>query len=179
MQDLLSPSPRGAALVDAAIRTVTEVHVLTSRENSPEHDTRTFVSDIDIDNDLKPPPSKKIKTSQSPPGSKPISAAGAGTTAKPKSAKASRARSRSPTPPPQRQPPLQTIRLDIVLGGPDKYEVDITSLAKATGQRPTTPPPPKPDTSDSDGEETDRAKPKKKKVLVTILSTLLTLLMII
>ncbi|KIM65542.1 hypothetical protein SCLCIDRAFT_474779 [Scleroderma citrinum Foug A] len=164
-KDLLSLSPRGTAFVDAVIRPVTEVHTLSSHENSPEptadHDIHTLVSDVD--NDLKPPPSKKIKTSQSPPGSKPISAAGAGTTAKPKSVKAPRARSRSPTPPPQRQPPLQTIRLDIVLGGPDKYEVDITSLAKATGQRPTTPPPPKPDTSDSDGEETDRAKPKKKK----------------
>lgn len=180
-KDLLSLSPRGTAFVDAVIRPVTEVHTLSSHENSPKptanHDIHTLVSDVD--NDLKPPPSKKIKTSQSPPGSKPISAAGAGTTAKPKSAKAPRARSRSPTPPPQRQPPLQTIRLDIVLGGPDKYEVDITSLAKATGQRPTTPPPPKPDTSDSDGEETDRAKPKKKKVPVTILSTLPTLLMII
>jgi hypothetical protein len=36
---------------------------------------------------------------------------------------------------------LQTIRLDIKLGGPDNYEVDVAALAKATGQRPATPPP--------------------------------------
>ena len=134
---------------------------LTSRENSPAP-APAPAHDIRIDDDLKPPPSKKIKTSQSPP----VSAAGAGTTAKPKSAKAPRARSRSPTPP-QRPPPLQTIRLEIPLGGPDKYEVDIASLAKATGQRAATPPAPKPDISDSDGEETDGAKPKKKRVLLT------------
>ncbi|KAG6331156.1 hypothetical protein ID866_7932 [Astraeus odoratus] len=93
----------------------------------------------------------------------PVSTAGTG--AKPKSAKPSRPRSRSPTPPPppQRPPQLQTIRLDIKLGGPDKYEVDIATLSKATGQRQPTPPPPKQDSSDTDGDETDRAKPKRKK----------------
>jgi hypothetical protein len=35
---------------------------------------------------------------------------------------------------------LQTIRLEIQLGGPDNYEVDMAALAKATGQRPATPP---------------------------------------
>jgi hypothetical protein len=71
---------------------------------------------------------------------------------KPKSSKA-RARSPSPSPPPAPPPPLQTIRLDIKLGGPDNYEVDVASLAKATGQRPVTPPPAvKRYESESDGE---------------------------
>ncbi|KAL4077536.1 hypothetical protein J3A83DRAFT_4087986 [Scleroderma citrinum] len=158
-KDLKSPPPiaSNAGLIDDEIIALGCLRPPKSLDPSTDHDTRTPTSDID--SDLRPPPSKKIKTSQSAPESKPVSAAGA----KPKSAKVSRPRSRSPTPPPQRQPPLQTIRLDIKLGGPDKYEVDMATLAKATGQRPETPPPPKPDTSDSDGEETDGAKPKKKK----------------
>jgi len=48
---------------------------------------------------------------------------------------------------------LQTIRLEIKLGGPDNYEVDMAALAKATGQRTATPPPAvKRYESDSDGE---------------------------
>ena len=71
---------------------------------------------------------------------------------KPKSAKA-RARSPSPSPPPAPPPPMQTIRLEIKLGGPDNYEVDVASLAKATGQRPATPPlAAKRYESESDGE---------------------------
>lgn len=42
---------------------------------------------------------------------------------------AHRPRSPSPSPP----PPLQTIRLDIELGGPDNHEVNISGLAKSTG----------------------------------------------
>ena len=72
--------------------------------------------------------------------------------AKPKSTKA-RARSPSPSPPPPPQPPLQTIRLEIKLGGPENYEVDVAALAKATGQRPASPPAAvKPYESGSDGE---------------------------
>ncbi|KAI9450937.1 hypothetical protein BJY52DRAFT_137138 [Lactarius psammicola] len=103
------------------------------------------------------------------------------TSAKPKSTKA-RARSPSPSPPPTvPPPPLQTIRLEIKLGGPENYEVDVAALAKATGQRPTTPPPVvKQYESESDGEGapesgvgTDggggekRGKKKKKKNLGT------------
>jgi hypothetical protein len=48
---------------------------------------------------------------------------------------------------------METIRLDIKLGGPDNYEVDMAALAKATGQRPATPPPVvKGYESESDGE---------------------------
>ncbi|KAF8438377.1 hypothetical protein L210DRAFT_3404055 [Boletus edulis BED1] len=106
-----------------------------------------------------------MRHSASAADSKPASTAGTGP--KPKSSK-SRPRSRSPTPPPPPPPPpqpLTTVRLDIKLGGPDKYEVDIATLAKASGQRSPTPPPPKPDISESEGEEThdDQAKPKRKK----------------
>jgi hypothetical protein len=59
---------------------------------------------------------------------------------KPKSTKP-RARSPSPSPPPPAPPPpLRTIRLEIQLGGPENYEVDMAALAKATGQRPASPP---------------------------------------
>ncbi|KAI5121466.1 hypothetical protein M0805_003923 [Coniferiporia weirii] len=72
----------------------------------------------------------------------------------------SKAQKRSPSPelPPQR-PPLQTIRLEIQLGGPDNYSVDIAELARGTGQRAPTPPPVKRDTSESEGED-DEAKEK-------------------
>lgn len=162
-QLLLSPAT-------LAINSRSDVILLSSHDNSPEpitdNDTRTLPSDVD--NDVRPPPSKKIKTSSSAPGSKPVSAAAPGT--RPKATKASRLRSRSPTPPPQRPQQLKTIRLDIKLGGPDNYEVVIATLAKTSGQRPPTPPPPKPESSDSDGEETDRAK-SKKKVLVDAVSS--------
>ncbi|KAG2137883.1 uncharacterized protein EDB93DRAFT_1166549 [Suillus bovinus] len=104
----------------------------------------------------QPPPSKKLKSSASSSSSKPAS------TIKPKS-KPQRLRSPSPTPPPPPPPPLQTIRLQINLGGPDNYEVDIATLAKTTGQRQPTPPPPKADTSDSEGEDEGEPKKKKKK----------------
>ncbi|KAF8962208.1 hypothetical protein BDZ97DRAFT_1825967 [Flammula alnicola] len=90
--------------------------------------------------------------------------------AKPKSAKPAKpARSPSPSPPPPAVP-LQTIRLDIRLGGPSNYEVDIGRQAKDTGQRPPTPPPTVKkvaDSSDSEEDEDDKTakgdKPKSKK----------------
>ncbi len=90
--------------------------------------------------DVAPKPSSDVKVKGKP------------ASGKPKSSKA-RARSPSPTPPPA-QAPLETIRLDIQLGGPDNYEVDVSALAKATGQRLATPPPAvvKQYESDSDGE---------------------------
>ncbi|EIN05111.1 hypothetical protein PUNSTDRAFT_55035 [Punctularia strigosozonata HHB-11173 SS5] len=45
-------------------------------------------------------------------------------------------RSPSPVAAPPPPPPLPTIRLSIKLGGPSKYEVDVVSLAKSTGQLP-------------------------------------------
>ncbi|KAF9232902.1 hypothetical protein BU15DRAFT_90551 [Melanogaster broomeanus] len=154
----------------SSISAHSDVIELSSRDNSPEpttdHDKRTLVSDVD--HDVKPPPSKKMRHSASAAGSKPVSAAGAG--AKPKSSKPSRPRSPSPTPPPPAlPPPFETIRLDIKLGGPENYEVDIASIAKASGQRQPTPPPPKLDITESEGEgegevtQDNEAKPKRKK----------------
>jgi hypothetical protein len=92
--------------------------------------------------DVAPKPSSDVKVKGKP------------ASGKPKSSKA-RARSPSPTPPPA-QAPLETIRLDITLGGPDNYEVDVSALAKATGQRLATPLPAVvkqyENESDSDGE---------------------------
>lgn len=76
---------------------------------------------------------------------------------KPKSVR--KQRSPSPELPPPPPPPVfRTIRLEIPLGGPDNYAVDITKLAKETGQRPPTPPPVKRDISDSEDDEEDRLK---------------------
>jgi hypothetical protein len=100
-----------------------------------------------------------------PTDTKPVSTA----PSKPKSTK-SRPRSPSPSPPPPPPPPLRTIRLDIALGGPDNYEVDVSNLSKATGQRPQTPVPLKRDTSDSEGGDDDadgKTKQKKKRVRTT------------
>jgi hypothetical protein len=147
----------------------TSTLAINNSHNSPDHDVNTSVSNVD-DSDIKPPPSKRLKSSSSVTGSAPTSAAP--TSIKPKS-KAPRPRSPSPTPPPPPPPPLQTIRLQIKLGGPDNYEVHIATLAKTTGQRQPTPQPPKADTSESEGEgegEDDndaQDKPKKKKVIHT------------
>lgn len=158
VSEFLQPPPP-ALHVNGTISVPREVISLSSRDNSVEPvtgdpDSRTLVTDGD-----KPPPSKRIKTSQSAP----VSAAGTGS--KPKSTKASKPRSPSPTPPPPRPPQLQTIRLDVKLGGPEHYDVNIGSLAKASGQRPSSPPPQKHthDTTDSEDEGPDRPKVKKKK----------------
>ena len=73
----------------------------------------------------------------------------------------SKPRPRSPTPlPPPPSTPI-TIRLEISLGVPSNYAVNILSLAKETGQRPPTPPPRRRDSvSGSDGEDDDEEKPK-------------------
>ncbi|KZV72651.1 hypothetical protein PENSPDRAFT_733425 [Peniophora sp. CONT] len=63
--------------------------------------------------------------------------------AKPKPKRKARSASRSP-PPPAPAPPLQTIRLEFALGGPDNYEVDIAVRAVETGQRAQSPGPPVP-----------------------------------
>ncbi|KAI0687927.1 hypothetical protein BC835DRAFT_1408232 [Cytidiella melzeri] len=105
---------------------------------------------------------KKSKSS----ASRPPSTSGA----KPKSSKLAgppRSPSPSPPPPPVRAP-LQTVRLDITLGGPDNYEVNIAALAKETGQRPSTPTPAakRHDTSDdshSEGDDEADGQPQLKK----------------
>ena len=77
-----------------------------------------------------------------------------------------------PAPPPV--VPLQTIRLQIRLGGPSNYKVDISRLAKDTGQRAPTPPAAVKkvaDSSDSDEQEDkdDKSRSKKNKVGYNIL----------
>jgi len=87
-------------------------------------------------------------------------------TAKPRSKKP---RSPSPSPPPLQPPlPLTTIRLQIRLGGPDNYQVDVSKMAKDTGQRAPTPPPRvKHPISESEQEpETDGGKKKKRRVCI-------------
>ncbi|PPQ79331.1 hypothetical protein CVT25_002561 [Psilocybe cyanescens] len=103
-----------------------------------------------------PSPATKTPSSSS---AKPASSA------KPRSTKPPKPRSPSPSPPPP-VIPLQTIRLDIRLGGPSNYEVDIARQAKDTGQRPPTPPPvvkhAVADSSDSEDDEDDKDKDKDK-----------------
>lgn len=106
-------------------------------------------------------PSTSTTSSTKPKSSKPASAT-------PANGHKPRSPSPSPVPLPQR-PALQTVRLEIRLGGPEDYEVDIARLSKETGQRPPTPPravSPRPDeSSDSEGETTkeDGVKPKRKR----------------
>lgn len=125
-------------------------------------DLSSTSSSHDVEEALNPT-KEKGKRSKPPSAAK---AAASATGAKPKSTKpAPRSPSPSPPPPPSR-PPLQTIRLDITLGGPDNYEVDISALAKETGQRPATPVPAKRDTSDdshSEGDDEADNKPQDKK----------------
>ncbi|GBE86852.1 hypothetical protein BKA93DRAFT_886629 [Sparassis latifolia] len=123
-----------------------------------------LITTDDVDGAPKSTKSKPLSTATAPAaGKSALGAAGA----KPKSSKSNLARSPSPSPPPPARPPLQTIRLDIKLGGPDDYEVDISSLSKTTGQRPPTPvPAPKRDISDdshSEGDDEGDGKNDKKK----------------
>ncbi|KAF9529895.1 hypothetical protein CPB83DRAFT_851765 [Crepidotus variabilis] len=142
---------------------------------SPTPSTTTVANAKDVT-----PTSETVKA-----GSKPASATGsssaaaaAGTTTKPRSTKATKARSPSPSPPPPPAAPLQTIRLNLRLGGPSNYEVDISQKAKETGQRPPTPEPVVKKVEDSsdeeeepennnnnnnNGEEKKDGKPKRKR----------------
>ncbi|KDQ56040.1 hypothetical protein JAAARDRAFT_59490 [Jaapia argillacea MUCL 33604] len=133
-------------------------------------DRRSSIVTVDEPNgdvaEKKPKSSASNTVAAATSASKPASTAHA---PKPKSTKPPRPRSPSPTPPAP-APRLQTIRLDISLAGPEVYEVDVSKLAKATGQRPPTPPLPKIDTSDSEGDDEGSgkdkdkdAKPKKKR----------------
>ncbi|KAG8970083.1 hypothetical protein FRC05_000731 [Tulasnella sp. 425] len=66
----------------------------------------------------------------------------------------------SPSPPPVVKPvPRNTVRLNISLGGPSNYEVNILQLAKANGQGPPTPPPPPRLGSDSESSSEDEQPP--------------------
>lgn len=122
----------------------------TNMDDVPISIHNNFPSDIPV---LPLPPN----TNNHPPPS----------SSKPRSSKPHKPRSPSPTPPtpPPPPPPLQTIRLQIKLGGPDNYAVDIANVARATGQRPPTPPIALAAggvASDSDDDEDDKEKDKDK-----------------
>ncbi|KDR78196.1 hypothetical protein GALMADRAFT_209612 [Galerina marginata CBS 339.88] len=113
-----------------------------------------------------PPSSSEAVTTATTSTSTAGAAAKPASSAKPRSTKPPK-RSPSPSPPPPPAIPLKTIRLDIRLGGPSNYEVDISRQAKETGQRPPTPPPvvkKVADSSESEDDEDDKAgaKPKSK-----------------
>ncbi|GJJ11503.1 hypothetical protein Clacol_005736 [Clathrus columnatus] len=128
---------------------------------SPTNDEEGQEQFIDVDGGQlgsAPPPDTPQESPTNNPPAAPLSSV---QQSKPKSVKHRKSRSPSPLPV-VHPPPLQTIRLDIKLGGPDNYEVDITALALDAGQRPPTPllPLPKPDSSDSE-EDSDHHPPSK------------------
>ena len=118
-----------------------------------------IIMDVDVE----------MRSSSSPTPPPPVLTAAPHST--PKKPKSERKVHHSPTPPPVvRPPPLRTIRLEITLGGPENYEVDISRLALETGQREEVLEIAKAaDTSDSEQEPEVEASPatnigKKKKV---------------
>ena len=151
-----SPSPPRQSPITVDDSSVPTTPLLVP--NSPSAGPST--SGVDESVSSAKEPKKKLKA---PVSARPSSALSG---AKPKSTKApARTPSPSPPPPPAR-PPLQTIRLDIPLGGPDNYEVDISAMSKETGQRPPTPVPVKRDSSDdshSEGDDEGDGKQEKKK----------------
>ncbi|EPQ56020.1 hypothetical protein GLOTRDRAFT_76241 [Gloeophyllum trabeum ATCC 11539] len=146
----------------------TETQSTSAASDSPSTpaEAQTVDGEHVVDGGAQEPPAEATSPETQPSESaaaKPASS----TAAKPKSTKAPRPPSPTPPPPPPPPPQVQTIRLNIPLGGPDAYEVDISNLAKSLGQRSPTPPPPKIDTSDSEGDDEasgkDKGKDEKKK----------------
>jgi hypothetical protein len=138
------------------------IPVLIHPSPSPGVTTAPITTSAVTPAELGVPPSVSAPPGPVPGSSKPTSSA------KPRSKKP---RSPSPSPPPAPPPPpLTTIRLDIKLGGPENYEVDVTKMAKETGQRPATPPPriavTKHVISESE-PETDGGKKKKRRVNIS------------
>ncbi|KAG6824056.1 hypothetical protein H0H93_002618, partial [Arthromyces matolae] len=89
-------------------------------------------------------------------------------TTKPRSTK-QKPRSPSPSPPPPAPPtPLQTIRLQITLGGQEDYAVDVAELAKKNGMRLLMPVVPvNVGHSDDEDEEKEKEKDKDKDANAT------------
>lgn len=141
-----------------------------TRSPSPEDDEQHAVHSTERDGSAPPPVDEE---SVPPTTANNASAAPPSTAQQPpkahKTAKHRKSRSASPLPA-INPPPLATIRLEIKLGGPSHYEVDIATLALDAGQIEPTPAPfPKHDTSESE-EESDRpaaksseTAPKKRK----------------
>lgn len=152
---------------------------LTATTNATNGHTGGGIMQVDGEDDLKHSPHSKLSKgrlghSSVPPTDAAVPPQSQATkTARPPASKAKKHHSPSPSPPPPIiRPPLRTIRLDIVLGGPDKYEVDVRKLATESGQRDPTPPPVvviAPDTSESEADtkvkplDEDITKTKKRK----------------
>lgn len=171
-----SASPHHIPIVVDSSPSSSSSHLPSSRAPSvPTNAQSTLtppeVANVDEDGGGKGAKSKPAssvsaaKPASGPPGAKP---------------KSTRPRSPSPessAPAQPARPPLRTIRLDIKLGGPEDYEVDISALSKQTGQRSPTPTAPaKHDTSDesnSEGDdEGDDNKLKKKRRKVSLASSI-------
>ena len=135
--------------------------------SSSSADSATSPKSAATDNDSGDASSSE--TNKPDPKPKPDGSPPASASAKPKSSRHARSPSPSPPPPPTR-PPLRTIRLEIKLGGPNNYEVNLSALTKEIDQRPPTPEPVKRDSSDSEGEAEggDEGKPQPKKRRVRI-----------
>ncbi|KAF9513539.1 hypothetical protein BS47DRAFT_1393255 [Hydnum rufescens UP504] len=86
---------------------------------------------------------------------------------KPKSKVAVAATRTTPPPPPPPPPAPITVRLNIALGGPSNYSVNILQLTKDTGQRHPTPPPIRRDSVSSSGDEDEDEDESAVKVTET------------
>ncbi|KAL1741791.1 hypothetical protein HDZ31DRAFT_75942 [Schizophyllum fasciatum] len=154
--EMLSDAPRRSASHRS-----TPVYSLPPSRHPSIPDDRSFIEPVPRDPTPVAPPAPAPAFVDPTEPAKPVSKAKA----------KQRARSPSGSPPPPERPPLQTIRLEIALGGPDNYEVDIAALSRETGQRPPTPITIKVqhDSGDSEGEEGDvepddgGKAPKRKK----------------
>ncbi|GJE99895.1 hypothetical protein PsYK624_161700 [Phanerochaete sordida] len=156
--DTPSPLPQPAPSTSAEPSPVPETTLLQARKKAKVPSSVT-ASPADPASAGANGPSTSTTLSAKPKSSKPLSTA---------PTNGHKPRSPSPaTPPPPPRPALQTVRLEIKLGGPEDYEVDIARLSKETGQRPPTPPraiSPRPDeSSESEAEGSKDDKPKKKR----------------
>lgn len=122
---------------------------------------QSYAEHSDDDDELSQPQTPPAQIPVSSPLSSPVPSSVKPKSAAKSSSKANKDLENSPEPQPP-PPIITTIRLDIRLGGPDNYAVDISQLAKATGQRPGTPEviPKVAESSDSEGDK------KKKKAYI-------------
>ncbi|KZS99724.1 uncharacterized protein LAESUDRAFT_765241 [Laetiporus sulphureus 93-53] len=134
-RSLLSTHQSPIAIDDVESSPSSLVPIKSTVSNS--HTPQSIEAAIQVEENVVAKETKaKPPSSVTAPG-KPMSTT---TGAKPKSTRPTFPRSRSPAPPALSiHPPFQTIHLDIPLGGPEDYEVDIASLSNVTGQRPPTP----------------------------------------
>ncbi|KAF9456909.1 hypothetical protein BDZ94DRAFT_1314708 [Collybia nuda] len=155
-------SSRHTPQPDNNINNSNTIHIVDDDEPQPVLPIAAGDNGDDDGNNNNKPPSVTAsghKPSSKPPSSKPPSS-------KPRSSKPHKPRSPSPTPPPPPPPapPLQTIRLEIKLGGPNNYAVDIAEISRSTGQRAPTPTrAPAGHVSDSEDEDEEEKGAKKEK----------------